>query len=226
MKYDKRLASREGSLEHLEWLKGYYLEKIKNTKDKKALAEEIAYKIASLEQEAIRDRLTGAFNRGFVGAVLGLEVELVGSYGHSLGLVMLDIDYFKSINDEEPDKHLAGDRTLIELVKLLREVCGSLAIVGRWGGEEFVVVVPNVSGENLREMAVDVGHSVGGWLAQRAKLVRPKVTVSMGGVIASGSESGTDLMIKADKLLYKAKESGRARLVMDVGGEEVVVKFG
>ena len=225
MKFDKRLASREGSIEHLEWLKNFYLKKIKQAKNKEELAGEIAGKISSLEQEAIRDRLTGAFNRGFVGAMLGREIELERERGYGLGVMMIDIDFFKSINDEEPDGHAAGDRTLIEIVKLLQEVAGKHAVVGRWGGEEFLVVLPTVSEDSLFEVAVDIGQSVAGWLAGRAKLVRPKLTVSMGVRLTNEGETETSVVGSTDQLLYKAKESGRARMVMIKEGKEVVVKF-
>jgi diguanylate cyclase (GGDEF)-like protein len=221
---NQRLIDRSSSEIHQQWLKEFWREKISKLNPDE-LATELSIQIDKLEQEKIRDALTGAFNRGFMGAVLGQEIALAQNSGQELGFIMIDIDHFKSINDNEPDGHGAGDRTLIELVKLLREICGPQSLVGRWGGEEFVIITPHATTDSLTEMADDIGRTIGGWLAKNANLVRSQVTASMGVVMAMHNEKPVDLISRADKLLYEAKHTGRARMVIDNHGKRLVVKF-
>jgi diguanylate cyclase (GGDEF)-like protein len=225
---DKRLFDRSSSAAHTKWLKESFLTKLRDVVDGKIepgkFATDLAVQIDKLEQDRIRDPLTGAFNRGFIGAVLGQEIALAHKTKRDLGLILLDIDHFKSINDQEPDGHVAGDRTLVEIKRLLTEICGTHSLVGRWGGEEFVLITPNITIETLTEMATEIGQTIAGWLAKNARLVRPQVTASMGAVIVRDMEPAVDLIARADKLLYEAKESGRARLILD-SNPQVVIKF-
>ncbi len=222
---NQRLIDRSSSEIHQKWLKEHWTQKAQNLSVPK-LVDEVVITIDTLEQEKIRDALTGAFNRGFMGAVLGQEIALTQQSGQELGFILIDIDHFKSINDQEPDGHGAGDRTLIELVKLLREVCGLQSLVGRWGGEEFVVITPHATVVSLLEVADDIGRTIGGWLAKNAQLVRPKVSCSMGVVFARPNEVPLDLMSRADKLLYEAKHSGRNQMHFQNNVNQVrIVKF-
>jgi diguanylate cyclase (GGDEF)-like protein len=222
---NQRLIDRSSSETHQKWLHEHWLEKVNNLTTPK-LINEIVFTIDTLEQEKIRDALTGAFNRGFMGAVLGQEIALTQSSGQELGFILIDIDHFKSINDQEPDGHAAGDRTLVELVKLLREVCGPQSLVGRWGGEEFVIITPHATVDSLLEVADDIGRTIGGWLAKNAKLVRSNVTCSMGIVLARHNELPKDLMDRADKLLYEAKHTGRNQMHFQNNENQVsIVKF-
>lgn len=205
-------------------MKTSLLERIKSS-DPESLATQLAIEIDKLEQEKIRDPLTGAFNRGFIGAVLGQEIALAHKNNGNLGFIMLDIDHFKSINDQEPDGHGAGDRVLVAIKKLMKKICGKHSLVGRWGGEEFALVIPDVTPEGLLEIVEDIGRTIDGWLAKDAQLVRSQVTASMGVVLAEAEEAPVDMIQRADKLLYEAKESGRARAVVDTGEKKIVVKF-
>lgn len=190
------------------------------------LAINLAEKYVKLEAERVRDPLTGAFNRALIGAVLKREIDLQIKHGQGLAFMMMDLDHFKSVNDKEPDKHQAGDRVLIEFTKILRQVCGmEHALVGRWGGEEFVVVLPQGNAQHLKEVAVDIGESVSGWLAKNAGLVRTKQTVSIGATLAVHNETAVDLIKRTDQLLYQAKERGRNRMALDTGDKIEVVQF-
>jgi diguanylate cyclase (GGDEF)-like protein len=226
---NRRLFQRSSSEEHVKWLKQHFLTRLRDVVDGKLepgkFAQDLADQIDKLEQDRIRDPLTGAFNRGFIGAVMGQELALAKKSGQLMGFLILDLDHFKSINDTEPDGHAAGDRALIEAVKILREICGNHSLVGRWGGEEFVVITPHVTHESFLEMAQDLGESISGWLAKNAKLVKHQVTTSMGAILTDGNQEVSAVIETADKLLYQAKHTGRSRLVMDRNGVEVVVKF-
>lgn len=212
MKSNNRLLARQGSEEHLQWLKKYWLDRIKTLKPQQLVAE-IAQTVDRLEQERIRDPLTGAFNRVILGVVLKQQ---------KWGVVLADIDHFKSVNDGEPDGHVAGDRVLVEFVKLLGEVTGPDSIVARWGGEEFIILIPQIDKSGLQKIAVSVGGVVQEQLAKRAKLARSRVTASLGARLAKRTEKFMEVISAVDKLLYQAKKTGRNKLVM----EHTVVTFG
>ncbi len=212
MKSNNRLLARQGSEEHLQWLKKYWLDRTKTLKPER-LVQEIAQTVDRLEQERIRDPLTGAFNRVILGVVLKQQ---------KWGVVLADIDHFKSVNDEEPDGHVAGDRVLVEFVKLLGEITGPDSIVARWGGEEFITLIPHIDKLGLQEIAVRVGQAVRVQLAKKSKLVRNQITASLGARMVRKTEKFMDVISAIDKLLYQAKKTGRNKLVM----EHTVVPFG
>ena len=217
--------TREGSEAHLEWLKHNYEHLIEGVVEGEMepaeLAGQIADKIVGLETESIRDRMTGVFNRGLVGVMLGHELKQ-----GLVGVIFLDVDKFKSINDEEPDKHEAGDRALIAAAEILMEVVDDIGVVGRWGGEEFIIVMPKVDEKGIWKLGVKIGQKIRDELAGRAKLERSKVTASLGVVLGRVGQNATEVIDMADKLLYKAKEGGRNRMVMVKNGKEVVEEFG
>ena len=228
MNYNRRLANREGSEGHKKWLVEHYAHLISGVcegeEEAEEVAEEIADKIVKLEENGIRDRLTGVFNRGFVGATLGWWLKQLTTGGHGVGVIMLDLDHFKSINDGEPEHHDAGDRALVEAVKILQEIVGERGVVGRWGGEEFVIAMPDMDEEELKKLAGEIGTKMKSDLAKRAKLERAEVTTSMGAKIARKGD--TEVVDEVDQLLYKAKEGGRNRMVMVIGGKEESLIFG
>lgn len=228
MGYNRRLVTREGSEDHKKWLVEHYAHLISGVcggeGEPEEIAVEIADKIIKLEENGIRDRQTGAFNRGFVGATLGWWLKQLTTGGHGVGVIMIDLDHFKSINDDESEHHDAGDRALVEAVRILQEIVSEKGVVGRWGGEEFVIAIPDMNEEELEQMAKSIGGKMKTDLARRAKLERAEVTASIGAKIARKGE--TDVVDEVDKLLYKAKEGGRNRMVMVRDGKEMVEVFG
>lgn len=229
---DRRAKDRRSSEEHSKYLKDQLFRQITNIQGdpEKAekLAGELAERIGSLEENTLRDTLTGAFNRGATGAFLSREMIIAEGRGKDLGLLFIDGDHFKDINDSEPDRHRAGDRTLKSLVKIMREVCGQEAVVGRWGGEEFVVIVPEKNKGKIMELVSKLGIEVQSKLAGDALLSRKEVTISVGATIYNSSEdlSLEDLLKRADVLMYKAKEGGRNRAVVTgKDGRETVIDF-
>ncbi len=160
---------------------------------------------------AIRDSLTGLFNHRHTMELLGREVERAGRYPGGVSALMLDIDHFKKVNDEHG--HLAGDAVLREVARLLRETLRTVDSVGRYGGEEFLVLLPQTppdearrTGERMRQQVEDHVFRVG-----KGDL---RVTVSVG--VASwgsgGAKSAEALIREADQALYRAKEAGRNRV--------------
>ena len=165
-----------------------------------------------LEVLALTDPLTGTMNRRAFMERLEYERERSSRYGDDLSLLMLDVDHFKRINDTYG--HDMGDRVLKVLVSDIGGILRNTDILGRWGGEEFVVMLPNSSrlqalcvAEKLREslsmseVATDRGESVG-------------FTVSIGlSTLEGEADSRVDLIKLADQALYLAKERGRNKVV-------------
>ncbi len=162
----------------------------------------------ALEVQARTDALTGLLNRGAIMRCLDGELERAGREGGGLGVGMLDIDHFKRVNDAHG--HAAGDAVLRELSRRMESVLRPYDSLGRFGGEEFLIVVPGAGPtelsevlERLRAVTAAAPFAAGGH-----DLV---VTVSLGGAICAG-ESADALIARADRALYAAKEQGRDRV--------------
>ena len=151
------------------------------------------------------DELTGIYNRRKVESILEEVWEQTVRYNKEFGLIILDLDHFSDINDNFG--HLAGDKVLQKVASLIQENIREVDSCGRWGGEEFLIICP------------EIGLEASNKLAQRLRrLINetdfspvPKVTASFG--VASylkGDEIDT-IIERADKGLYKAKELGRNR---------------
>ncbi|WP_338114188.1 sensor domain-containing diguanylate cyclase [Thiorhodococcus mannitoliphagus] len=154
------------------------------------------------------DALTGLFNRRFLYQRLAREIELVQRYGYALSIILFDLDYFKRINDTLG--HRAGDEVLIRVSVVLKRCLREVDIAGRYGGEEFLVILPNSTVGQAREAAdrIRIALKHEDWPYQGME-----VTIS-GGV--SEYDGGTlDAFIdSADTKLYRAKEGGRDRIMI------------
>jgi diguanylate cyclase len=151
--------------------------------------------------EVRTDPLTGVNNRRGLDDALKSQLALMGRYQSCFSIVMYDIDHFKQVNDQEG--HLSGDRVLQELARLLDEGIRETDIVARFGGEEFVIVMPHtdlmgacVFAERLR---MDVAE-------------RMTITISGGVALAQEGDSTETLIARADTALYGAKTAGRNRV--------------
>ncbi|WP_113906078.1 ligand-binding sensor domain-containing diguanylate cyclase [Aliidiomarina celeris] len=170
------------------------------------LRMQVAEKTQELERLAMEDQLTGLPNRRAFDARLRLEFERSQRYSHGLCLAILDVDHFKRINDHW--SHETGDRVLIRLGEILQSAGREIDSVARWGGEEFVLLLPETSLEN----ALMVCERLRKAIAQTdcsdiaAGL---SLTVSIGVASSQGLSHFEKLLSKADAALYRAKEAGR-----------------
>jgi len=159
-----------------------------------------------LENFSIRDELTGIYNHRFLQEKLDEEFSRAKRYTHSLSCLMIDIDYFKSINDVRG--HLVGDEILKELAGLLTDLSRQMDIVARYGGEEFVVLLPHIGYEGANLLAERLRKAIleKVFLAGRFNL---KLTVSIG--VSSYPDDPirkfNDLVLFADQAIYRAKGS-------------------
>lgn len=165
-----------------------------------------------LRFQATHDQLTGVLNRAEIMDTLRRELARAARSETPTGLLMLDIDHFKNINDTYG--HLAGDAVLKEVTQRITKAVRSYDSVGRYGGEEFVIVMPGCSREQVDQGAERVRSAVdNGPIVINQSIV--SVTISIGAsVIANGSVSDTEMLAAADSALYQAKAIGRNRTVL------------
>lgn len=163
--------------------------------------------------EARRDTLTGCLNRRTFDDILGNEVERGRRLGLGLGVLFVDVDHFKSINDRLG--HAAGDQVLVAVVRRIEKALRSTDLLFRWGGEEFLVLMPHTRPEEVSQVAERVRAMVAdGPMLLDVIVEGLPVTVSV-GVAAASTLSGdiAGLLPQADKACLSAKAQGRNRVV-------------
>lgn len=166
-----------------------------------------------LQRLAALDPLTGAYNRRFGMERLHEEFDRAVRIGSPLGILMFDIDHFKQVNDTYG--HLVGDRVLVTLTSVTKTILREGDVLIRYGGEEFLAVLPAASpgdlrlvGERLRRAAEDMSVSDG------SQTIRITLSLGASAYPAQGVEQEGTLVELADTALYSAKETGRNRLVV------------
>jgi two-component system, cell cycle response regulator len=165
-----------------------------------------------LRFQATHDALTGSWNRGEILEMLRRELERGARSKTTTGILMLDIDHFKAINDTYG--HLTGDAVLREVTQRISRAVRSYDSVGRYGGEEFVIVLPGCSREQVDQGAERVRAAVdnGPVPVNESQIA---VTVSIGAAVTThGAISEKEILAAADVALYRAKEIGRNRTVV------------
>jgi diguanylate cyclase (GGDEF)-like protein len=153
---------------------------------------------------SLTDPLTGVANRRLMAQALTLEINRAERTGGKFSVCMVDIDHFKRVNDIHG--HEAGDKVLVAFGELLRLHTRQTDIVARFGGEEFVILLPHTSLEYAIATANRIREA---FAACRVEPLSNPVTASFGVVELAESEQGDALLRRADKALYEAKESGR-----------------
>lgn len=186
--------------------------------------------VAKLKQKdglARVDGLTGLRNRKDFNESLEQEIAIASAEGKPLGLVILDVDHFKKLNDTYG--HVLGDDVLTDISLLLQELAPTLKRwhVARYGGEEFALILPGISTEELEELVKNIGTEVRDKLASMIKVVdKPRqITVSVGATMVEPGWNSKEAIKNADAGLYIAKrEDGegrsRDRGVIRIGEDE------
>jgi diguanylate cyclase (GGDEF)-like protein/PAS domain S-box-containing protein len=168
-------------------------------------------RVEELTEIVFLDPLTGIGNRRYAEVVLEEKMAELARYGFRFGVLFIDVDRFKEVNDAHG--HATGDAVLKMVATTLARSARSLDFVGRWGGEEFVVLLANVTDFNL-PMIADRARR----LVEHSELPSPSgplgVTVSVGATIVRKGEEAADVLKRADGLMYEAKAAGRNRVVV------------
>jgi diguanylate cyclase (GGDEF)-like protein len=163
-----------------------------------------------LVEAALRDPLTGLYNRRHFDERLGAELSAARRHGTPLTLMIVDVDHFKNINDTHG--HLAGDAVLKQVADVLQAAMRKEDIVARFGGEEFVVIARSTDLEGARRFA----ERIRGQIEQRVcnfEQLELKVTASIGIAELDADGGAQDLLDAADRALYQAKAGGRNAIV-------------
>lgn len=173
------------------------------------LLTQLAEKNAELERMAKEDALTGLYNRRYIDQMMQQVFQEAQSCGGRLTIGILDIDYFKKINDRF--LHQVGDEVLKTVAQLMKARIGKEGVVGRYGGEEFVLVFPNASLERAALVSDTVRRTVEmhDWASIHPEL---KVTLSIGLCANTSLPSYEKMVAQADEKLYEAKKNGRNQI--------------
>ena len=156
------------------------------------------------------DSLTGLYNRRAMYIRLRAETARADKKGLPLSLLLLDIDDFKRINDQYG--HLAGDRVLAGLGELLRDSCSGRMTANRFGGEEFILLLPNTSAEQAADLAETLREKIARTHLTADLPKRERITVSIGVSAFRKGEGAEALVSRADRNMYRAKEMGKNRV--------------
>lgn len=166
---------------------------------------------ARLEREARTDALTGCANRRWFLELAGHEVARARRYGEEMSLLMLDLDQFKSVNDRYG--HAVGDLALKKVADVCRQELREEDVVGRIGGEEFAIMLPETGGNRAMEVAERVRQAVAAAEVPLESEPPLRLTISIGASALLPGEADIGVLLRrADKALYAAKEAGRNRV--------------
>ena len=173
-----------------------------------------------LDQLAGTDALTGAWNRRHFDEVVERELERAKRYGHPIALMLLDLDLFKTVNDNYG--HAEGDRVLQQVADCIRGALRKSDSLSRWGGEEFMILMPDTGLSSAADLAERVRANIAADGIDRLGTV----TASIGVAEFAAWESREQWMARADAAMYRAKRAGRNRVEADATrGAPPVVQF-
>jgi diguanylate cyclase (GGDEF)-like protein/PAS domain S-box-containing protein len=190
----------------------------------KTLAEQVALALANIQlrgtlrEQSARDPLTGLFNRRYMEESLDRELRRAAREGYGLGILMADLDKFKELNDAFG--HVAGDDALRRIGRFLGTAVRGEDVACRFGGEEFVVILPKASLDDTRSRAEALRAGIKVPVLDETNRLYPSVTMSVG--VAAYPDHGTSaaqLILAADSAMYLAKAQGRDRVVVAGGSE-------
>ena len=181
--------------------------KIENNNEKLKQKNEKIKKInRKFKKLSTTDSLTGLFNRREIQKILERIFEESKRYNQSFTIMLVDLDYFKRINDNHG--HQTGDKVLQKISSILENNIRDVDNCGRWGGEEFLIVCPNTDNKSGIKLAERLRKII----AEASLNPADKLTASFGIATYSGGEKLDRVIARADKYLYEAKENGRNKV--------------
>jgi len=167
--------------------------------------KELEKKNLELNNLAEVDYLTGLYNREKIDAVLKHKLSKFERYGNIFGVIMLDIDFFKDVNDTYG--HQIGDEVLISISKELQKHSRESDLIGRWGGEEFLMISPYIDAKGLQIKAEHIRNTI-----EKYEFSIGHKTVSIGFSLVKEKDEVHTLIKRVDSALYEAKRGGRNRV--------------
>ena len=171
---------------------------------------ELSRAVEDMQLRANTDKLTGILNRARIEENAHFELLRFERYGHPVSLLFIDIDHFKQVNDSHG--HAAGDQVLRQVCDIVRQCMRTTDLLGRWGGEEFLLLLPNTGLTSARLLAERIRHAV--HESQFDGVGR--ITASFGVAEGQKSETWEEFVGRADAAMYRAKNGGRNRVEMSL----------
>ena len=184
--------------------------RLKRVLKERQLTKERTQMLKALEKLAITDGLTKLYNSRHFYSQLEIEIDRCNRYGHSLALLLLDIDHFKKCNDTYG--HLEGDKVLVRLGQIIKTCLRTMDSAYRYGGEEFTIILPETTGKEAKNVAKRISAAV------ESVRFTPKtgedfsITISIGVTEYFKEEQLSTFIHRADQAMYKSKEKGRNRI--------------
>jgi len=160
-----------------------------------------------LQALAIKDQLTGLYNKHFLNEVIERETELSNRNGKPLSLIMIDLDFFKQINDTLG--HLPGDKILMEVGRLLKKAMRKTDLLFRFGGDEFLALLPNTNCEKASNMVMRLLSAVDEWNEINAETYNWRLSFSIGCSTYKKGSDFVETMQAADARMYENKMGKR-----------------
>lgn len=217
---DLPLRAKDGRLIQVEFVSNVYWAggqkviqcNIRDITERKQAQDALLKSEAVLREQSVRDHLTGLFNRRYLEETLERELRRASRKRLSLGIIMLDVDHFKQFNDT--CGHAAGDALLRGLGDMLRRNVREEDIACRYGGEEFMIILPDTSRDVTRARAELICEYARQFHLQFEGQTLKAVTLSLGvAVFPEDGSTSRAVMRAADDALYRAKREGRGRVV-------------
>jgi len=166
-------------------------------------------RVIELEQDAFRDTLTGISNRKLLEIKINTAIREYSQHKIPFGLLFLDIDHFKGVNDTFG--HQEGDRVLQNIAKNMMEYLRASDLCGRWGGEEFIAILYNVNLANLTRIA----EKLRAMIANSIVAINERqisISVSIGATLVRETDTMDSIVERADQLMYQSKQGGKDRV--------------
>jgi diguanylate cyclase (GGDEF)-like protein/PAS domain S-box-containing protein len=216
------LRTKEGRLRQVEFVNNIYQVdnetviqcNIRDITERKQTEQALVMSEALLHEQSIRDHLTGLFNRRYMEATLERELLRASRKKTSIGIIMVDVDDFKRFNDT--CGHAAGDVILRDLGELLLGLVRGEDVPSRYGGDEFIIILPDASREVTLKRAELLLANARDFHIQMDGQTLEKVTLSLGVAAFPENGSTSAALLKAvDEALYRAKDAGRNRVETD-----------
>ena len=217
---DLPLRAKDGRLIQVEFVSNVYLEdnekviqcNIRDITERKRAQDALIKSETKLREQSVRDHLTNVFNRRYMEVTLERELLRAARKGFSLGIIMLDVDGFKGFNDTFG--HAVGDAILRKLSNILLKHIRGEDVPSRYGGDEFIIILPEASQQVTRERAELLRKRIEAFNINFEGQTIGKITVSLGVATFPNNGTTASALLKAvDIALYRAKHQGRNRVV-------------
>ncbi|WP_071625254.1 GGDEF domain-containing protein [Poseidonibacter lekithochrous] len=190
----------------LYWYRHYELKIFTKMFQVNKLKEELEEKNKELKRIAITDKLTNIYNRVKLDSKMEAEMNRAQRFGHGFSIIIIDIDYFKEVNDNYG--HQIGDCVLIEMANLLKSHVRNTDTLGRWGGEEFLIICPETKEEGVLKLANNLQKTI----EENTFSTIGSKTASFGITTYINGDNTNSILKRADDALYKAKTTGRNKV--------------